>query len=142
MLFFGLLSLVSCSAFLSLKENREGHRPPGAASFTAHCPKESRAKHKGGGHCHSPQSPTTLKATFQSKTPAPLPDSGQGRGRVGAGHRGIPPRGGAVFRPRRLVGCGVSEEGGEDQLEQEETACCQGSNDSVFTTNTSMENGM
>lgn len=44
---------------------------PGAASFTAHGPKGSRAKHKGSGHCHSPQSPTILKATFQSKMPPP-----------------------------------------------------------------------
>ena len=36
---------------------------PGAASFTA--------QHKGSGHCHSPQPPTILKATFQSKMPPP-----------------------------------------------------------------------
>lgn len=46
---------------------------PGAASFTAHGPKRSRAKHKGSGHCHSPQSPTIMKATFQSKMPPSLP---------------------------------------------------------------------
>lgn len=44
---------------------------PGAASFTAYGPKGSRAKHKGSGHCHSPQSPTIVKATFQSKMPPP-----------------------------------------------------------------------
>lgn len=52
-------------------EQRERGTFPGAASFTAHGPKGSRAKHKGSGHCHSPQSPTILKATFQSKMPPP-----------------------------------------------------------------------
>lgn len=52
-------------------EQRERGTFPGAASFTAHGPKGSRAKHKGSGHCHSPQSPTILKATFQSKMSPP-----------------------------------------------------------------------
>lgn len=75
--FFTLLSLLSCSAFLSSPEKRERGTFPGAASFTAHGPKGSRGKHKGSGHCHSPQSPAVLKATFQSKNapPPPLPPS-------------------------------------------------------------------
>lgn len=72
-------SLLYCSAFLSLKENREGAPSPGATSFTARRPKGSGAKHKGCGHCHSPQSPATLKATFQSKTPPPRQRTGTGR---------------------------------------------------------------
>lgn len=45
-------------------EQRVGGTFPGAASFTARDPKGSRAQHKGSGHCHSPQSPAILKATF------------------------------------------------------------------------------
>lgn len=70
-LFFTLLLLLSCSTFLSSLENRERGTFPGATSFTALGPKGSRPKHKGSGHCHSPQSPTILKATFQSKIPPP-----------------------------------------------------------------------
>jgi len=54
-------------------EQRERGTFPGAASFTAQGPKGSRAKHKGSGHCHSPQSPTILKATFQSRMPPSPP---------------------------------------------------------------------
>lgn len=93
-------------------EQRERGTFPGAASFTARGPKGSGAQHKGSGHCHSPQSPAVLKATFQSKNapptpthPAPPPRCGQGRVRVG--HRGIPPQGGAMFLPQRLTGCGI-----------------------------------
>lgn len=52
-------------------EQRERGTFPGATSFTAPGPKGSRAKYKGSGHCHSPQSHTILKATFQSKMPPP-----------------------------------------------------------------------
>lgn len=100
---------------------------PGAASFTAHGPKGSRAKHKGSGHCHSPQSPAILKATFQSKMPPPrltLPhplrtgtgqsgppwDTSRGRSHVStsATHRMWNMRGGLVqpelgAGPRKLV---------------------------------------
>ncbi len=62
---------------------------PGAASFTAHSPKGSRAKHKGSGHCHSPQSPAILKATFQSKMPPPRLTLSQPL-RTGTGQSGLP----------------------------------------------------
>lgn len=63
---------------------------PGATSFTARGPKGSRAKHKDSGHCHSPQSPTTLKATFQSKM-LPLPTSSFPTPLwTGTGHSGPP----------------------------------------------------
>lgn len=52
-------------------EQRERGTFPGATSFTAPGPKGSRAKYKGSGHCHSPQSHTILKATYQSKMPPP-----------------------------------------------------------------------
>ncbi|TNN85584.1 hypothetical protein EYF80_004217 [Liparis tanakae] len=54
-------------------EQRERGTFPGAASFTARGPKGSGAKHKGSGHCHSPQSPAILKATFQSRRPPSPP---------------------------------------------------------------------
>lgn len=70
---FSLPSFRSSPAPLFCPEQRVRGTFPGAASFTAHGPKGSRAKHKGSGHCHSPQSPTILKATFQSKMPPSLP---------------------------------------------------------------------
>lgn len=62
--------LLLCFSVFS-REQRVRGTFPGAASFIAHGPKGSRAKHKGSGHCHSPQSPAILKATFQSKMPPP-----------------------------------------------------------------------
>lgn len=72
-------------------EQRERGTFPGAASFTAHGPKGSRAQHKGSGHCHSPQSPTSLKATFQSKmSPSPARLTLPHPLRTGTGQSGPP----------------------------------------------------
>lgn len=60
-LFFAALLLHSS---VPAGEQRVGGTFPGAASFTARDPKGSGAQHKGSGHCHSPQSPAILKATF------------------------------------------------------------------------------
>lgn len=62
--------LLLCFSVLAGEQRKRGTFP-GAASLTAHHPKGSRERHKGSGHCHSPQSPAILKATFQSRRPPP-----------------------------------------------------------------------
>lgn len=89
---FSSLSSRSSVARLFL-ENREGegHLPPRPHHSLPTVPKGSRAEHKGSGHCHSPQSPYTLKATFQSKIPPPThpnppPADRDGSERATVGH--------------------------------------------------------
>lgn len=69
----------------SALEKERGTFPRGRIIHCPRSPKEAGAKHKGSGHCHSPQSPTPLKATFQSKTP---PEPLHRPLRTGTGQRG------------------------------------------------------